>query len=164
VNAGFDTVEHALWIDRGQRVDVDEEVVGRMAEEGIAVCPTLATGFPRAGARPHWVAAVGPLEERLAVVHHMFERGVPIIAGTDDGRYAEFVYELELLHRCGMTTVQVLEAATSLSARHLGLDDGTGAVRAGAPADLIAVEGDPLTDLSALWRVDAVFVSGRRTK
>lgn len=164
VKAGFDTVEHCLWINRGGRVDVDDTVVERMASEGIAVVPTIATGFPKGGARPHWVAAVGPLDERLAVLRHMHERGVPLLAGTDDGRYSEFVYELELMRSIGLSAFEVLRSATSLSGEYLRLEEGLGSIRAGAPADLIAVTGNPLDDVSALWSVTAVFTAGRRVR
>jgi imidazolonepropionase-like amidohydrolase len=70
------------------------------------------------------------------------------------------VEELRLLAEAGLGPGQALAAATSLAAAHLGLA-GTGRVVAGARADLLLVDGDPLDDLTALERVLLVTRDGR---
>ena len=65
----------------------------------------------------------------------------------------ENVGEIEALHRAGMTPMQAIQAATRVGAELLGWQDRIGTVEPGKLADLIAVPGDPLADLSALRRV-----------
>ena len=81
--------------------------------------------------------------------------------GGDVGVYdhGDNVYELELMVEYGMTAAQAAIAATSGNARILRLDD-RGSIRDGTLADLIAVEGDPTSDISALRRVRFVMKGG----
>jgi len=83
--------------------------------------------------------------------------------GGDSGVFAhgENAREMELMVEYGMRPADVLIAATSVNARLFGLGDRIGAVREGLLADLIAVEGNPLQDLSAVRRVRLVMRGGR---
>jgi imidazolonepropionase-like amidohydrolase len=62
----------------------------------------------------------------------------------------------------GMTPTQVLESATRVTAQSMGCGDQLGTLTPGKLADLIVVDGDPSRDITALSRVQAVFLSGRR--
>jgi imidazolonepropionase-like amidohydrolase len=66
--------------------------------------------------------------------------------------------------RYGMTPMQAIQSATSEAAKALRLDGKVGSVAAGAYGDLIAVKGDPLTDIRALEHVDAVIKEGREVR
>jgi imidazolonepropionase-like amidohydrolase len=124
-----------------------DALVDRLAESVVAV-PTLH---------------IDPSPARRAGVRRFVARGGRVVYGTDLGNVgpppAADVEELRLLVEAGLTPGQAMAAATSVAAAHLGLA-GTGRVAAGAWADLLLVEGDPLADLAALSRVRLVTRDG----
>jgi imidazolonepropionase-like amidohydrolase len=96
----------------------------------------------------------------------MVEAGANVLAGTDARNPgtacgASLHRELELLAECGMTPLQALTAATSGPAAIFGLTD-RGVIAEGKVADLILVDGDPSSDLSATRRIAAIFKRGKR--
>jgi imidazolonepropionase-like amidohydrolase len=156
--AGVATIEHG---DAGT-----PEVFRLMAERGVALCPTLAAAEAVAGYRG-WKKGIDPPPERVRAKHESFRAalaaGVTICMGGDVGVFAhgDNARELELMVEYGMTPAAALAAATATNARMLGLEGEIGAVRAGLRADLVAVDGDPTRDASALRRVRLVVQSGR---
>ena len=83
------------------------------------------------------------------------------MAGTDAiQRFGDFALGLELLHRAGLSPMEVIVAATSLAAKAIGMERTVGTLKPGMAADLIYLDGDPLADLSALSRVEAVVLGG----
>ncbi len=155
IAAGVDTIEHG---DEGTA-----QVFKAMAAKHIAYCPTLAAGEAIAryrgwnGAEP---APAGVTEGRAAL-RLALAAGVPICMGGDVGVFAhgENVREINAMVAAGMTAGAVLIAATSGNAQAFHLTD-RGAVKLGHLADLIAVDGDPTRDLSALTRVKLVMKGG----
>jgi imidazolonepropionase-like amidohydrolase len=87
--------------------------------------------------------------------------GVPYCAGTDS-MHGLFAYELEIMVRWGLPALEAIRSATSGAAQALGIADETGSLVAGKAADIIAIAGDPLADITALGQVDFVMRSGVR--
>ena len=108
-------------------------------------------------------------EARLAAVGRMHRAGVRLVAGADAGISAgkphgilpEAVVDLV---GAGLSPAEALASATSVAARTCGLGERKGRLRVGYDADLLLVDGDPLTDISALRRVSAVLVGGQTVR
>ena len=155
--AGVQTIEHG---DGGT-----PEVFALMAARGVALCPTVAAGAAIL-AYGGYRAGVDPLPERLrqkrASVAAARAAGVEIVVGGDVGVFAhgENAREAELLvFDYGFTAIEVARGVTSGNARLLALPD-RGRVASGLLADLIAVDGDPARDVTALRRVRWVMKGG----
>lgn len=158
LEAGVDTIEHCTFAAIPQ-ARLDEALVASIAEQGKYVVPTannywLTTGVP-------WA----PAEVALANLRRLHEAGARLVAGTDMGiptttpeLYAE---GLRVFLQIGMDLRQILAAATTIAADALGLRDVTGSITTGLDADLVALEGDPLSDFEAYTRPRVVVTRGR---
>jgi imidazolonepropionase-like amidohydrolase len=157
LRAGVDSIEHGYGLDEG--------LMDRMVKQGVYWCPTIyvgvyvAEGRAAAGA-PIWLT-MRDLEAKAFGV--AVRKGVKIAYGTDAGGYAwtenqakEFTYMV----RYGMTPMQAIQSATVVAADLLERSGDFGAIEAGKFADIIAVDGDPLRDISELERVQFVMKGG----
>jgi imidazolonepropionase-like amidohydrolase len=137
----------------------------RMVKQGVYWCPTIYVGVYVAEGRAAAGAPIWPkmrdLEEKAFGV--AVRKGVKIAYGTDAGGYAwtenqakEFTYMV----RYGMTPMQAIQSATVVAADLLERPGDFGAIETGRFADIIAVEGDPLRDISELERVQFVMKGG----
>ncbi len=158
LDGGCDSIEHGL--------DLTDAQVAQMLRQGTWYVPTLAVYYldwdpadTPAGQRDRQRVAAHEVSFRKAL-----KAGVKMAFGTDMGGIPwsepiaqEFPREVEL----GMTPMQAIQSATSRAAELLGLEGQIGAVREGAYADLVAVRGDPLADVSRLGDVAFVMKGGK---
>jgi imidazolonepropionase-like amidohydrolase len=155
LRAGVNTIEHGDGLT--------PDLIDRMVKQRVFWCPTIYVGVyvseGRGGAWPRMV------ELERAAFGEALKRGLlPLISfGTDAGGFAwteNEAKELTYMVRYGMTPMQALKAATSTAARLLDQEDALGAVAPGRYADLVAVAGDPLSDIEEMQRVRFVMKAG----
>ncbi len=100
--------------------------------------------------------------QTVAAIGALHKAGVTIVPGSDTGLVGYgLIRELELYVQAGMTPLEAVQCATIVSARAMGLDRDSGTVEAGKRADLIVVDGDPLSNISDLRKVSTVIANGR---
>jgi imidazolonepropionase-like amidohydrolase len=174
VDAGLDQIEHFNFIHPdGSRV-FDQRVADRVLERGIVLSPTIQTGYRQIERLQAKGAALTPqeqkqldgnlhkLETKLDFVRRFHEMGAPIVAGTDAiQEFGDYAIGLELLHRAGLSPTDVVVAATGAAARAIGVERQVGTLQPGLLADLVYIDGNPLTDILALGRVLGVVLGGR---
>jgi len=136
-----------------------------MAAKGIALCPTLGASEAYARYFEHWNGqepAPASVQENRRSFQLAMKDGVPICMGGDVGVFSHGQNWLEMaaMQHAGMSPSQVLISATSRNARILHLSD-RGEVKPGLLADLVAVEGDPTHDVSAVEHVRFVMKGGQ---
>jgi len=105
-------------------------------------------------------------EQHINSIHRAMAAGVKVVAGTDAGGHGHppNAMEIEYLVAAGLTPMQAIQAATGWAAGCLGLEHQIGAVEKGRRADLVVVDGDPLTDVRVLQspeRIRLVLKDGR---
>ena len=151
VRAGADSVEHAT--------DMDDATIAEMARRGTFYVPTIDHNRYYAEHAEEFGFAPGSVEKLHAFIERNVETtrkaikaGVRIAMGSDAlyTMFGENTYELGWLVKAGMTSAQAYEAATKTGAALLKMDSSLGAIAPGYHADLVAVEGDPLTDVNVL--------------
>ena len=162
VLAGVDSIEHGTFLNA--------EDMKLMVEHGTWYVPTIIAGDFVArqakvpGYYPPQVAAkalaIGP--QILDTAGKAYKAHVRIAFGTDAGVYphGENAHELELMVQAGMPALFVLQAATINAARLLRHDKELGSIAAGKLADVVAVEGNPLDDISVMKHVSFVMKEG----
>jgi imidazolonepropionase-like amidohydrolase len=102
------------------------------------------------------------LTRSLEIIKALHDAGLPIVAGTDKGVPGVSVArEIELYVQAGFTPMDAIRAATAIPARVMGLDKDSGTIATGFRADLIVVDGNPLTRISDIRNVTHVCANGR---
>ena len=163
IRAGVDSIEHGTFMD--------DEAMDLMIKNGTYYVPTISAGefvaakskidnyFPEI-VRPK-AASVGP--QIGDTFSKAYKKGVKIAFGTDAGvqphgtNWEEFVFMV----KNGMPEMEAIQSATMETAKLLKIEDTLGSIEAGKIADIIAVEGDPLDDISVLKDIVLVIKDGK---
>lgn len=166
VAAGVRSIEHGTYID--------DEAIGMMAKRGTFLVPTVYMGDYYAQGEK--LLAQDKNDEYikhgrgefLAAIARAQRAGVKVVVGLDLGAGAVepslYAREFAVFVEAGMPPMAAIQAGTRVAAELLGWDDRLGTLERGKLADIIAVPGNPLTDISALERVSMVMIGGRLVK
>ncbi|WP_432563594.1 amidohydrolase family protein [Kineococcus sp. SYSU DK003] len=156
--AGVDTLEHLSFAAKPVAV-VDQDLARAIGQAGTPVVPTtnnywLTVGVP-------WA----PKDVALANLKLLHDCGIALAAGTDMGLPTTtpetYAAGLEVMAVAGLPLEDVLAAATTVAARAIGREDSMGRLDVGLCADMVALDGNPLDDVSAYSRPTWVMVGGR---
>lgn len=154
LRAGVDTIEHGDGLT--------DALLDEIAKKGTYWVPTITVGaYVAPGRAGNWPKMVDA--ERTAF-QKALKKNVKIVFGTDAGGFdwknLNQAKEFEYYVQYGMTPMQAIRSATTMASEALGWKDKVGTVEAGKWADLVAVSGDPLKDISELSRVKFVMKAG----
>lgn len=163
IKAGVDSIEHGTFMDK--------DTMAMMRKHGTYFVPTISAGkwaeekshiagfFPDV-VRPKAAIIGGKIQQTFAAA---YKAGVKIAFGTDAGVYEhgnnwrEFIYMTE----AGMPALDAIHSATIEGARLLGVANELGSIKPGKIADIIAVPGDPLQDITQMGKVSFVMKAGQ---
>ncbi len=154
LRAGVDSIEHGDGLT--------DALLDEIAKKGVYWVPTVTVGaYVAPGRGGSWTKMV---DAERAAFQKALKKNVKIVFGTDAGGFdwkdINQAKEFEYYVQYGMTPMQAIRSATSGAAELLGWQDKVGTVEAGKWADIVAVSGDPLKDISELSRVKFVMKGG----
>lgn len=163
LRAGGDSIEHGTYLDA--------DSIALFKKNGAYLVPTLMAGDfvyriasgPNNFLTPAQTAkALDAGPKMLAMARRAHEGGVKIAFGTDTGvsAHGDNAGEFALLVKAGLSPLEAIQAATVNAADHFSLSSEIGSLAPGKAADLIAVKGDPLKDVTELQRVTSVIKGG----
>ncbi|MBU2113863.1 MAG: amidohydrolase family protein [Gammaproteobacteria bacterium] len=163
IRAGVASIEHGTYMDKA--------TMALMRKQGTYYVPTISAGkwaadkaaiagfFPEL-VRPKAATIGSKIQQTFA---EAYKAGVKIAFGTDAGvfehgnNWREFIYMTE----AGMPAIEAILSATIEGAKLLGVEQELGSIKAGKIADIIAVPGDPLTDINQMGQVSFVMKAGQ---
>jgi imidazolonepropionase-like amidohydrolase len=158
VEGGVRSLEHGMMLD--------DDLLRLMAARGTYWCPTLSVYMPEAG-----LPDPGDITARIVASHKRafqsaMKAGVKIVFGTDVGAFPHGTSAREFVHMVnyGMPAIEAIRSATTRAAELLRMERHVGTLAPGAFADVIAVDGDPLADITSLQRVRFVMKGGAIVK
>ena len=176
IDSGADSIEHGNEVtdeqlkqmrDKGIFFDFTPTIYGdfwtRMAEATVVMSPAV---------RDRWAKLdVSDTQTYDSLVQHVLKSGVKFAAGSDMGWYfpgktrgQTSVSRFPVLHQAGMPSLDVLRAITTNAAEMMGWQDRVGAIEPGKLADIVAVAGDPIADITEIERVRFVMKNGEVVK
>jgi len=160
VEAGADSIEHGSYLDE------DPDLLPMMAEKGTFFVPTLTVyAFHRKAPEPHFSArAQAMYTHQTESIQKALELRVRVVAGTDAGSpfnmHSALTREMQHYIEAGLTPMEVIQSATLRPAQMQGVEKDLGTVTEGKYADMVIVDGDPLTDINAVHDVVLVVKDG----
>jgi len=179
LEAGVDMIIHCVFEDAERRYSFREDLADQIVKAGAWMNPTLhntrasvfrleekrqCEGGLSADDQLLLDQRALSLEQRLDTTRRLLAMGARVTAGSDSpwADYAPggFVHELDVLTEAGMSNAEAIAAGTSGAAESIGLGDVAGRLEPGRPADVLAVAGDPVADLKALWDIRDVYQNG----
>jgi imidazolonepropionase-like amidohydrolase len=158
LDGGCDSIEHGLMLD--------DAAIAQMKRQGTWYCPTLSVYYT------DWAPEDTPSGKRdraRAADHEQsfkkaMQAGLKIVFGTDVGGFPwtePIAQEFSYMTKFGMSPMEAIRSATIRPAEMLGMQGEIGVIAPGSYADIIAVPGDPLQDISALGKVSFVMKDGQ---
>jgi imidazolonepropionase-like amidohydrolase len=163
VRAGVRTIEHGTYLS--------DQTLALMKERGTCFVPTIATVIDLIDPGGNYDDPVLSVRGRAMLPRvrdaatRAWKAGVAIVSGTDTDYGPQSTRripdEVAELVQVGLPAMEAIKTATSVAARCLGVDQRTGALKAGLEADLIVVDRDPLADVGALRDVVLIINNGR---
>lgn len=163
IEAGADSIEHGSFLK--------PDTLAKMREKGVVLVPTLLAGEWTGGKIDKFPPAIATkaraaLAARSDMFRSALKAGVKIAFGTDSAvsPHGMNAREFSLMTGLGMTPAAALRSATSVAAALLGVDDRLGTIAPGKLADLVAVSGNPLSDIRATEHVVFVMKDGAVVK
>ena len=161
LEGGVDTMEHG-------RFGPDRNVLEKMAEAGVFFCPTVSIFYWIATEGEKWGVFAGGIEAAKQEVENQYkmvnlarEIGVKLVNSSDCGsKYGRgnLPKELELMVESGLTPMEAIVAATRTAAECIGVEGDLGTLQVGKRADMLLIDGDPLSDIRVLQDRDAISV------
>lgn len=167
-DARADGIEHCSCLTEAG-IQQPAGLLEQLAANGTVVCPTM--GIAAGVTPPPAVIAMqrrtgSTWAARQAMTGRLHQAGVTLVSGADSGISAGKPHGILALAVADLVTAGIpaaaaLASATSTAAQACGLGDRKGWLRPGYDADIIVVDGDPLTEITALTRIQAVYLAGR---
>jgi imidazolonepropionase-like amidohydrolase len=157
LRAGVDSIEHGDGLDEG--------LMDRMVKQGTYWCPTIYVGVYVAEGRAAAGAPIWPVMRDLEAkaFNLAVRKNVKIVFGTDAGGFPwteNAAKEFGYMVRYGMQPMRAIQSATIVAADLLERPNDMGAIEPGKYADIVAVSGDPLSDITELERIGFVMKGG----
>jgi imidazolonepropionase-like amidohydrolase len=166
IQAGVDSIEHGTFLK--------DDTLELMKEKGVYLVPTLFAGYwvgQKADTFPPAIAvkARAAAAQMQTMFQHAVRIGVPVAFGTDSAvePHGLDAKEFSLMVQDGMAPAAALEAATAKAADLLGIADQTGTLEPGKAADVVAVAGNPVADITAtehpvfVMKGGTIYVGGK---
>ncbi len=172
--AGVDQIEHFNFLLLDGSRKFSQKTADMIAKKDLIVSPTIQTGYRAieslenkkdiSGLSPseenQLKAAKYKLDTKLEYTNRFREMGVKIVMGTDAIReFGDYAIGLKLLSKAGLSQMELIRSATSVAAKAIGVND-IGELLPGMKADMIYLDGNPLSDINSFDRVMAVVLNG----
>jgi imidazolonepropionase-like amidohydrolase len=155
LDLGLDTLEHAYHITAEQVVRLANSNTALVLTPGAVLAEDRVRRLPQRFIQGH----IDERDQMFASMALTIRAGIPFAVGTD-GMHGHLAEDISFLSGLGATNIEALQAATLHGARICGIEKEAGTLERGKRADIIAVQGNPLEDLRALWKIQAVMRKG----
>ena len=170
--AGVDNIIHCSWNsgDPNELYDYRPDVADMISDKGIYVDPTLALNYLNQirGRKKPAPANANPAL-RMEILHDMWKRGIKFVTGMDSGMtnayFGDFAYIPQVMvEQMGISAMDAILSATSISAECLGMSDEIGSIAVGKRANLVLTETNAVEDINALHNVSMIMKDGNLIK